>query len=152
MAGDGVFTVRLMAMTDASRVAKVGLMMRGALDDGASHVSLLVENGGKDLKVVWREKAGVQAAIINSSGDTVLSVPIWLRLVRAGNNITAYQSDNGKAWRIVPGTPLTVQMTGEIYAGMAVCSREDAPTVATFDHVSVPGWESFPAILAGSEQ
>jgi hypothetical protein len=43
-------------------------------------------------------------------------------------------------------------MTGEIYAGMAVCSREDAPTVATFDHVSVPGWESFPAILAGSEQ
>ncbi len=152
MAGDGVVTVRLMAITDASRVAKVGLMMRGALDDGASHVSLLIENGGKDLKVVWREKSGVQAAIINSTGDAVLSVPIWLRLVRAGSNITAYQSDNGKAWRIVAGTPLTVQMTGEIYAGMAVCSRDDAPTLASFDHVSVPGWESSPPILAGSEQ
>lgn len=150
LAGDGVVTVRLTAITDASRAAKVGLMMRGSLDDGASHVSLLIENGGKDIKVVWREKSGVQAAIINSLGDAVLSVPIWLRLVRAGSNITAYQSDNGKAWRIVAGTPLTVQMTGEIYAGMAVCSRDDVPALATFDHVSVPGWESLPPILAGS--
>ncbi len=152
LAGDGEITARVMSLTGATRVAKVGLMMRGALDDGASHVALLVENDGRDLKVAWREKVGVYAATINVAGDTVSIVPIWLRLVRAGNTITAYQSSNGKAWRIVPGTPLTVQIPGVIYVGMAACSREDTPTIATFDHVSVPGWDSLPPILAGIEK
>ncbi len=152
LAGDGVITVRVITLTGANRVAKVGLMMRGALDDGSNHVSLLIQNEGKDLKTVWREKAGEKTSTFDASGDMAMSVPVWLRLVRAGNSIAAYHSDNGRAWRLVSGTPLTVDMPGKIYAGLAVCSREDSATVTTFDHVSVPGWESAPPILGGADQ
>jgi len=151
LTGDGVITVRVITLTGANRVAKVGLMMRGALDEASNHVSLLIQNEGKDLKTVWREKAGEKTSTFDASGDMVMSVPVWLRLVRAGNTIAAYHSDNGRAWRLVSGTPLTVDMPGKIYAGLAVCSREDSATVTTIDHVSVPGWESAPPILGGAE-
>ncbi|HSH93994.1 MAG TPA: hypothetical protein VK968_07600, partial [Roseimicrobium sp.] len=109
----------------------------------------LLQNEGKDLKVSSRDKAGAKTSVVDSSGDTVMSVPLWLRLVRAGGAITAYQSDNGRAWRLVAGTPLSVDMPGKVYVGLAACSREAQPVMANFDHVSVPGWESAPPILGG---
>ncbi|MFA6287258.1 MAG: hypothetical protein WC661_07695 [Opitutaceae bacterium] len=151
LTGDGVITVRIITLGGANRVAKVGLMMRGTLDEGSNHVSLLIQNEGSDLKTVWREKAGEKTSVFDAAGDMTMSVPIWLRLVRAGKTVAAYHSENGRAWRLVSGTPLTVDMPGKIYAGLAVCSREDSATVATFDHVSVPGWESAPPILSGAE-
>ena len=145
LSGDGSITARVAAMEGSNRVAKAGLMIRSTLEDGSAHVSLLLENKNTNYKLVSRAKRGGRTVVVDSSGNTVFATPIWFRLVRAGDVITAYQSSDGKQWNLVAGTPVTVPMSPVAYIGMAACSRELTPVMLPVDHVSVPGWSSAPS-------
>ncbi len=62
--------------------------------------------------------------------------PTWLRLVRAGNAFTAYESSDGQDWRLL-GTE-TIAMPGSVYVGLAVTSHNaDLTALATFSDVTV---------------
>ena len=64
------------------------------------------------------------------------AAPVWLRLVRQGNQFTGYVSANGTSWTTAGTT--TVNMTAAAYVGLAVTSRMDsALSTATFTNLQV---------------
>ncbi|VAW41264.1 hypothetical protein MNBD_CHLOROFLEXI01-25, partial [hydrothermal vent metagenome] len=66
----------------------------------------------------------------------VSSNPHWLRLVRSGNNITSYRSEDGQTWTLLD--TMTVTMNQNIYIGMAVTANANSSlTSATFNNINV---------------
>ena len=77
-----------------------------------------------------------------AGGTTVRSVqgtttaPAWVRLVRAGNVITAHWSTNGTAWTLVGSD--TVPFGSNVYVGLVANSHSgSAATTVVFDNVSI---------------
>jgi regulation of enolase protein 1 (concanavalin A-like superfamily) len=70
-----------------------------------------------------------------------------VKLVRAGQSVSAYRSADGVAWTLVGQD--TVAFSGQIWAGLAVSSHDvTRAATATFDNVSItsssilpPGWQ-----------
>ena len=63
-------------------------------------------------------------------------MPCWIRLVRTGTTITAYQSVNGTSWTRINNAKIS--MTAVVTAGLAVSSSITSARVnAAFDHVQV---------------
>ena len=60
----------------------------------------------------------------------------WYRLKRQGETVPAYQSLDGIVWYAV-AQPLTVPMSKDIHAGMAVSSNNDQLNKAAFDNVTI---------------
>jgi hypothetical protein len=138
----------------ASQFVKMGLMIREDLSTNSKHASLLIMPlVGKDVEVpTWHTNLLVRKA----TGDsTILAVqnnalnepfvtwgrfvgPIWLRISRNGNEITAFVSKNGESWDQLGQT--TVNMKKKILIGLVVCSRlTRVTTIADFDHVEITG-------------
>jgi hypothetical protein len=64
--------------------------------------------------------------------------PVWVRLVRNGNTITASRSTNGSTWTQVGSD--TVTMGAQVFVGLAVTSHAAGVlNTSTFDNVSVSG-------------
>ena len=63
----------------------------------------------------------------------------WLRMVRHGNRLRSYTSQDGKSWSLL-GTE-RMDLPERVFVGMCDMSRDkETPVVATFDHVSIaPG-------------
>jgi regulation of enolase protein 1 (concanavalin A-like superfamily) len=137
MNGDGSITARVSSITGSTRVAKIGVMIRESLTPDARHVSLQIQSGGGSLRLIAREKTNANTTL----QDPVRSGWLWVRLVRNGGTITAYQSEDGSNWAVV-GNPVTIALPGTVYAGLVACSRTPEPVYAIFDHVSAMGWGS----------
>ena len=148
LTGDGTITARVTGITGATGSSKIGVMMREALTSGSTHASLFLENGGNTLIAVSR---GSTNGNTNLQTHYSSSLPLWLRMTRAGNVFTAYQSSDGINWAAV-GTPVTITMNSTISVGLACCSRNGTESglanttygqglvYTTFDNVSAPGW------------
>jgi hypothetical protein len=66
-----------------------------------------------------------------------ITAPRWLKLVRSGSTVTAYQSNDGASWTMV-GTPQTVAMSANAWLGLAVGSKNNVIlNTSTFDKVTV---------------
>ncbi|MFD0894408.1 DUF1349 domain-containing protein, partial [Luteolibacter ambystomatis] len=71
-----------------------------------------------------------------SNSGTATAPNVWVRLIRVGNDITAYSSTNGTSWTTV-GT-VTVTMAGNCYIGLAVGSGNTTGlNASTFDNITV---------------
>jgi regulation of enolase protein 1 (concanavalin A-like superfamily) len=137
-AGDGSITADVTSLQNTDPWAKAGVMYRGSVlaDDIFADV---VATPGNGVAFQWRATAG---AIPNTVNVTGLTTPIWTRLVRSGNNFSAYYSSDGTTWTQL-GTTQTIAMGQVAAVGLAVTSHNvNASTTATFTHVSVlpPNW------------
>ena len=94
----------------------------------------------------WRNTPG------GSTSDHELSVrnaPLWLRLVRSGNTITGWQSDDGVTWR--DQHAVILPMNSAVQIGLAVTShKNDTLNTATFQNVDLSAlpsgtssWQAF---------
>jgi regulation of enolase protein 1 (concanavalin A-like superfamily) len=71
-----------------------------------------------------------------STAGALAGAPYWVRLDRAGDTITAYQSTDGANW-VVVGTD-TIPMGQTVFVGLGVSSHTTSATAtATFDNVRV---------------
>jgi hypothetical protein len=71
------------------------------------------------------------------AGDAGFVAPYWVRLVRAGNVVTAYRSADGADWTQV-GDPVTLDLGAGALVGLAAAGRNDTVVNAsTFDNVAV---------------
>jgi regulation of enolase protein 1 (concanavalin A-like superfamily) len=71
------------------------------------------------------------------------ALPRWIRLVRAGNVFTGYESSNGATWSQVGS--VTLALPASLYVGLAVTSHNDGMlTTAVFDNVSFVGGSTPP--------
>src|SRR5262249_25129718 len=92
LSGDGSITARLASV----RAGRVGLMLRETLDPAARNAFVGIEGGGV-LKFLARTTPNTGVPPPSGIG---ISAPTWLRLVRQGTNITAYNSSDGVTWTL----------------------------------------------------
>jgi hypothetical protein len=131
--GDGEIVARVATLQNTNAWAKSGIMFRETLGAGSRHASVFVTpSNGVSFQI--RGSANGVSAQQRTSG---IAAPRWIKLVRAGNAFTAYQSANGSTWTQV-WTTQTVSMPATIYVGLAVTSHVDGTlATSTLDNVSI---------------
>src|SRR5436190_13020760 len=90
ISSDGTLIAQVQSLLNAP-IGQAGLMFRDTLASGAIQVAVLasVNNG---VTFQWRNAAGNGCSYQISVGAQNLGVPVWLKLVRAGNNFSGYYS------------------------------------------------------------
>jgi regulation of enolase protein 1 (concanavalin A-like superfamily) len=132
MSGDGDITARVASLDTVRAWTKAGVMIRASRDASAPHAMMLV-SAGKGLAFQARLTNGGQS--VNTSAGTS-TAPVWLRLTRRGDTLSAYWSANGQTWQLV-GSEI-VAMGRDVLAGLAVSSHtETARARAVFDGIQL---------------
>jgi hypothetical protein len=167
LAADGSITVRVTSLTGVIETAltpqgpartepglppwsKAGLIITADASQGSPYAAVMV-TGGHGTRMQYNYVDDVAG---NEGGVSATS-PRWLRLTRAGDTITGYDSPDGTTWTQIgtvnlPGLPSTVQaglfvtspgytqqLNQQISGGSGSGSPTDA--TATFDRVSLQG-------------
>jgi regulation of enolase protein 1 (concanavalin A-like superfamily) len=110
---------------------KAGIMIRQTLSAGSVHASVFVTpaNGVAFQSRATTGGTSVSAAVAGAA-------PQWVRLVRAGQILTASVSSDGTNWTDLGQR--TIPLSGSVYVGLAVTSHSSTQLAsATFDQVSV---------------
>ena len=111
--------------------AKAGLAI-GALTADAARVILDVRPDG-NVEFMARLTDGGAMSFIAGASTTL---PVWLKLVRAGDQFTASISPNGSTWTTVGA--VSAMMAATLRGGLAVTSHEAAVlNTSTFDNVTM---------------
>jgi len=118
MKGDLDFSVKIISIGNTNSWAKAGIMVREKLTGSSKYVfTLRPANGGNGVRMQYRRYDNAGAI---DSTDLIQNA-YWIRLKRAGNNFTAFISQNGSSWSVI--CQKTISMTDSVYAGLAVTSH-----------------------------
>ena len=140
LTGDGQITARVSSVGNVAAWTKAGVMIRATLDAGSAHAFMLV-SAGKGLAFQRRLTTG---GTTTSTTSVAGASPVWVRLVRAGQTITASLSGDGVHWTTVGQD--TFSMPSTVYVGLAVSSHDATRTAtAAFDTVTAGAGASLPA-------
>jgi len=124
VSGDFEISAHFVSLERANEWSKAGLMARQTLDAGSQHTFLNV-TPDHGAKMIHRDTPG--AGTGPEPWEKNFECPIWLKLVRQGNEFSSFWSEDGKNWEPaeVPGTPsvATIEMTDPILVGIAVTSH-----------------------------
>lgn len=127
LSGDGEIRLRVISQTGGS----AGVMIRDSLSSGSPFAALLVRSSDGQLQFLRRTTASTAPAAVTSAGT---SPGRWLRLLRAGNLITAQKSGDGSTWTSIGA--YTVTMGSSIRIGFtAVSGSASVANSAVFDNV-----------------
>jgi regulation of enolase protein 1 (concanavalin A-like superfamily) len=132
--GDFTFVARLTGITGTA-LNDTGIMMRETLNSNAAAITMVQGTTG------WRiaqmgTRSGTGGTMSWVTGDQYTTMPVWLKLQRAGNVFTAYQSSDGVTWFSV-GTS-TLVMANTYYVGLVACSGDvtnNTTETSNFDNV-----------------
>jgi len=149
---DGAITVRVASMTGPQLQpwSKAGIIVTASTDPGSAYAAMMV-TAGHGVRMQWdytQDAPGLTGAVGPAS-------PRWLRLVRAGDTVTGYDSADGTRWERVGsatlgGLPSAVQaglfaaspdysnVTSRSIGGGSGSGGTTAATAA-FDHVEIEG-------------
>jgi hypothetical protein len=131
---DGAASARVQAQTNTDPWAKAGVMLRQSSAAGAAYYALMV-TPGQGIVVQYRTSTGASAATAASVTGTA---PAWVRVARVGATFTAYTSTDGVTWTAVPGSSVTLSVSGPMLAGMEVTAHNTtALSTVTFGSVAV---------------
>lgn len=108
-------------------------MLRQDVKPGAPYYFAGVTAGGGGV-VRYRGVQGDVSTQISVTGGA----PLYLRITRAGDILTAYASGNGLTWAPIAGSSVTVRLRNPVLAGLVVAAPDDTTTcTATFSAVHV---------------
>ncbi len=120
--------------------AKAGIIVTASTRQGSAYAAMLV-TGRHGVRMQY-DYTGDTPGL---PGAVTAAAPRWLRLVRAGDTLTGYDSADGTHWATVgavslAGLPATVQAGPFVTSPAWVQTQNSGLTVATavFDHVSFP--------------
>ena len=132
LTGDGTIVAQVASVQNIDPWTKVGVMIRDTLTASSAQAFMLV-SPSKGLAFQRRVASGGAST---STGGGAGTAPVWLRLTRTGDVITAYRSADGSTWTLV-GTQ-TIAMASTVHIGLAVSSHRDGTLAsATFQSVAV---------------
>ena len=105
--------------------SKAGIIIKASTRPGSAYAAMMV-TGSHGVRMQWdytRDAPGLAGAVSAAA-------PRWLRLTRAGDTITGYDSADGAHWTKVgtatlPGLPATVQ--AGLFAASPASSQPDQP-------------------------
>jgi hypothetical protein len=149
LSGDGAIEARVVSEAGTDFWAKAGVMIRENLRPTSRNAFMLETpnlNGFDHNEPVfqWRSDPG---GFTSDSGNHVMHeppAPIWLRLVRSGNNFSGFWAldvNNGQShgtWNQL-GPTVTISMASTVYVGLALTGQGGRSNVSTFDHVTITG-------------
>jgi hypothetical protein len=111
--------------------SKAGVMIRGSLAANSAYAFMIV-SAAKGSAFQYRASDGGTAANI---AGTAIAAPYWVKVVRTGGTVTAYQSADGATWTQVGSVPIGLGSTA--FIGLAVSSHDNTKLcTASFDHVT----------------
>ncbi|MGW0481518.1 hypothetical protein [Nonomuraea sp. NPDC003214] len=130
--GDGAITARVASMTGRIRKpderpgvtnlvpgvvpwAKAGVMVKDGTRQGAAYAAVMV-TGGHGVRM--------QHGFTEDRAGTAASAPVWLRLVRSGDELTGFESPDGRTWAEV-GTATLTGLPESVRIGLFVTSPGD---------------------------
>lgn len=129
--GDVEIRARVASISNTNTAAKAGVMIRDDLNSNSRNALVAVTPGSG---IVFQRRTTTGATTTSTS--VAGSAPYWLRLVKVGNNFTAYRSTDGNSWTQI-GTA-TIIMKNTNYVGLPVTSHTNsALCTATFTNVTV---------------
>ena len=129
VSGDAEVSVRLLGLSEVGTVA--GLQIRGTLESDSPYVWLMTDPSG-ERSAERRQAAGLPSTI-GAVGAGI--VPGWIKLVRQGTVVRAYQSADGSSWELL--TTEAIDLPESIYLGVALSRAGSSAGVAAFDDVRV---------------
>ena len=130
--GGATITARITSQDNTDPWAKAGVMLRDTLSPGSKHAFAAL-TPGNGLAFQRRPQAGGSS---QNTGGGSASAPVWVRLTRVGDTLTASRSPDGQSWSTIGSA--AVPMGDSLYAGMAVTSHNDGTvSEATFTSVSL---------------
>jgi hypothetical protein len=134
--GDGTITAQVTGVLNTDPGAKAGVMFRDSTDTSAPFADVVV-TPGNGVAFQWRDTPAGQPNEVHVTG---LSAPVWVQLVRSGNDFSAFYSTDNVTWTQIGGTQ-TVAMSPTALAGLAVTAHNNAALdIATFTDVALlPG-------------
>jgi hypothetical protein len=151
LVGDGEIVARAVHIDPTDFWAKGGVMMRESLDANSRDAFTLETpnvGGGFHNEPVfqWRTDPGGFTSDSDNHIMTEPPAPIWLRLVRSGNNFSGFWAldvNNGQShgpWNQL-GPTVTVNMAQTIFVGLALTAHNNSGVLntSTFDHVTITG-------------
>ncbi len=111
-------------------------MIRDGLAAGARHASIFATPGtGKPVS--FQRRASANGTSLHTAGPLV-APPVWLRLVRAGDVVSAYsRTASGAGWTLV-GRQSFSGLSTTLEVGLAVSSHMDSTlATAVFDSIAI---------------
>jgi hypothetical protein len=136
---DSEIVARVVSEDNTHPFAKAGVMMREGsgfrTSPGSPAVILDVRPGG-EIEFMARSATGEDMVFVAGG---FMPAPVWLRLARTGNTVTAFISDNGSNWQRLGAVDVALSADNPWYlVGLAVTSHDpDVLNTAIVDNVSV---------------
>ena len=127
---------RVVSLQNVNVWTKAGLMIRDGLAAGARHASIFATPGtGKPVS--FQRRASANGTSLHTAGPFV-APPVWLRLVRAGNVVSAYSRTASSAeWTLV-GRQSFSGLSTTLEVGLVVSSHVDGTlATAVFDSIAI---------------
>jgi hypothetical protein len=135
LSGDGTIVARVGSIQFVNNWTKAGVMIRSSLAPSAAQAFMLVAAAPVKGVNFQRRLADGNATSVGTAG-TQATAPRWVKLVRAGNVISGYESVDGVNWTLV--TSDTFVMGPDVLIGLAVSSHVTGTNAtATFTNVSI---------------
>ena len=150
--GNGTITVRVTSLAGTPSLqawSKAGIIVKANTTQGSAYAAMLV-TGGHGVRMQY----DFVNDVVGLAGLPSAGSPRWLRLTRAGDVVTGYNSADGTHWTqvgtaMLSGLPATAQIglfaASPVYTvvttGFGSETGHPVPTeaVATMDHVALSG-------------
>jgi len=121
LVGDGSVTARLTSLASLSGQtaqpwAKGGLIIKVSTRPGSAYAAVML-TGGHGVRMQYDYTADIDGNVVAGAH----AVPHWLRLTRAGDAITGYESADGTQWTKI-GTAVLAGLPPTVQAGMFAAS------------------------------
>ena len=124
---------------------KAGLIVRQDLQADSPYVDAVFHGDGLISLQFRRERGGATSEV-----KSTLKPPAAIKLERNGNVFSLSVAPKGENFR--PGGSITVELRGEVYAGLAVCSHEaETAETAIFSEVQFKSEPSGKCAAAGGQ-
>jgi hypothetical protein len=142
VSGDVEITARVDSVQNVHAWTKAGVMIRETSSHNARHASFFATPG---KGIAFQRRAEQFAESVNTSGPA-LTAPVWLKLTRRGDLVTAYYRKNTTDFWTKLGDQVLTGLTSMVAVGLAVTSHADGTlATATFSQVVVaplPQWST----------
>ena len=139
--GDGELVARVTNLTAGHMWSKVGLMVRETVAANSRHGTMFL-GALKGAAFQYRTNNGGSSA--GDNGDSITTLPRWIRVQRQGNVIRGYFSSDGVNWT-QRGTVTLASLPTSVLIGVAYTSHVDGTIgSATLDNVTLTGSDPTP--------
>jgi hypothetical protein len=134
--GIGSIIAKVESIEETNVWAKAGVMIRETLDPGSVHAMTVVT----PAQGVSFQRRVLTDGSSSNTDTTGIVAPYWVKIERdIAGNFTASSSANGSTWEML-GTWESIQMSSNVYIGLAVTSHDPALTCqAVFTDVTITG-------------